>query len=462
MTNVLVTFSEAIKTNSVSPANFVLTFNGTAISTFQPALTVLSSNEILVGNLSAVTGTAGTYQLIINLGGISDLAGNINPGAAVAMSWQNVASGSPPVITQVPNTTVHPGATLQISVAATDPQGTAITFSLGAGAPSGVTITGDGLLTWTPTCDQGTSSNRITVWATDTLSPPLSSAMSFAVLVGDCGQFAVGSTIAQVGTIANVPFSLAASPGITNLSFGLSYPANRFTNWAITASNLIGGSATARQLNSSRANFTIGATAGSILQGTTLSGAISFMPLPGTSAFVPLAFTNILGAWSNGSSLAIAGITGRVVVISAQPLLETQPGANSNILVTLYGNPGASYEISYTTNLSAPTWLAAGRVPMTNLWQTFSFDIVLPQSFYRAAQFFADPPILDVNPSTSSPISLLLYGLRGTAYHIAASTDLSPHADWQTITNLTLTNSFNSIYISPPTNPATFLRAFHY
>ena len=67
-------------------------------------------------------------------------------------------------------------------------------------------------------------------------------------------------------------------------------------------------------------------------------------------------------------------------------------------MLTLYGNPGSSYQIAYATNLLGTNWVPAWRVPMTNLFQTFVATQTFPQVFYRAWEFSANPPILDSAP----------------------------------------------------------------
>jgi hypothetical protein len=91
---------------------------------------------------------------------------------------------------------------------------------------------------------------------------------------------------------------------------------------------------------------------------------------------------------------------------------------------------------------------------MTNLYQYFPVAPTPPQLFYRALQFSADPPILDLNAPT-----LLLYGLNGTNYVIEATSNLGATNGWTPATNFMLTNSFQFIGIGSPTNSAMFFRA---
>ena len=85
----------------------------------------------------------------------------------------------------ISNQTVFANTLLSLTASATDtdlpPQ--TLTFTLGSGAPTGATITTNGLFTWTPTHAQSPSSNHIVVIVTDNGTPPLSATQSFTVTV---------------------------------------------------------------------------------------------------------------------------------------------------------------------------------------------------------------------------------------------------------------------------------------
>ena len=148
-----------------------------------------------------------------------------------------------------------------------------------------------------------------------------------------------------------------------------------------------------------------------------------------------------------------------MVVIGAEPLLEAWLSTNSQRMITLYGNPGASYAIGHNTALSGTNWQLGWRVPMATLFQQFAEDQTSPRIFYRAWEFFADPPLLQLLGTGNSVSSLLLYGRAGTNYIIQASTNLSDPNAWQPTTNFMLTNSFRVIGLGSPTNGRRFFRA---
>jgi hypothetical protein len=457
ITNLLVTFSKAIDTNTISAGAFTLTRDGAPQSgTGAPAILITSTNTVVVTNLAALTATPGNYQLTLNLAGVRDLAGNAGK-AFVSTGWQTVSPNQPPVITQEPDAFTQAGAVFQRLIVATDPEGNAIQFSLGAGAPAGASITTNGWFTWTPDCDQGGTTNVVTVWATDNGVPPASNSMSFAIGVADCVQIQIGSTVAQVGATSSVPVTVFSSAGVTNLAFTLLYPMNRFANWTIAASNSAIASAGAQTLNASNALFNIAAASGQSLQGSALLGSISFKPLPGVSAFVPLTVQSGAAVKLGNNPASVLSTPGRVVVIGREPLLEAHAGAASRQL-TLYGNPGASYQIAVSTNFPGTNWLPMLRVPMTNLVQTFNIDTSLPRAFYRAWQFSADPPIVGLSLPSRTNTTLLLYGLSGTNYTVESASNMPPVL-WSPATNVLLTNSFYFLNLGAPTNKTMFFRA---
>jgi transcriptional regulator with XRE-family HTH domain len=96
---------------------------------------------------------------------------------------------TPPVITQVAYVSMAVGQNLVI----TNRANTQVTFSLDPVDPAGAAITTNGIFRWTPACNQGSSTNIITIWATDVQYPTVSNYMTFLVTVGDCVELSVGS-----------------------------------------------------------------------------------------------------------------------------------------------------------------------------------------------------------------------------------------------------------------------------
>ena len=198
---------------------------------------------------------------------------------------------------------------------------------------------------------------------------------------------AVGSTVMQAGTTSSVPVNLLTSVALTNLSFTLVYPPDRFTNWFVAISNSAIGAAAVQDLNPTQTLFNFGSPLGQAIQGPTLIGSIYFSALPGQSAFLPLEVTGIIGSNLDGSADGDTfGQGGRVVVIGPEPLLAVPFGSNSTSLLILYGNPGTNYQVLFSTNLLSTNWQVQWSVTMTNLIQYLPVNQTVPQIFYRAVQ----------------------------------------------------------------------------
>jgi hypothetical protein len=289
-----------------------------------------------------------------------------------------------PVITPVPAQSAVVGQALTVTNFAegsTPP----VTFSLGASDPAGTVITTNGIFSWSPACEQGSSTNLITIWATDSSIPPLSNSMTFVITVGECVQVGLGSTVMQVGQTSSVPVTLQSSVGITNLNWIFVAPSNRFANFTFVFTNSSIGISTVQVLDSARAGFTLSTKANQTLQSPSQLGNIFFSALPGASGFVPVVPADILAYKTDGTLAGnTGGQPGRVVVIGAEPLLKAWKGSNSISMLTLYGNPGTNYEFLVGTNLSSNIWLPAGSVLMTNLQQDFIINLTAPQMYFRA------------------------------------------------------------------------------
>jgi uncharacterized repeat protein (TIGR01451 family) len=90
----------------------------------------------------------------------------------------------PPVLNPIPGPlSAQVGRALSLTVSASDPNNDSITYSLGAGSPTGATINStSGVFTWTPTCAQGPMSYPISIIARD--SKGATDTETFAIQVG--------------------------------------------------------------------------------------------------------------------------------------------------------------------------------------------------------------------------------------------------------------------------------------
>jgi hypothetical protein len=92
---------------------------------------------------------------------------------------------TPPVLAALSDQTVYANTLLTFTASATDtdqpPQ--TLTFSLGTDAPTGASITTNGVFNWTPTSAQAPSTNPVSVVVADSGVPQMSVTNSFSVVV---------------------------------------------------------------------------------------------------------------------------------------------------------------------------------------------------------------------------------------------------------------------------------------
>ncbi len=105
--------------------------------------------------------------------------GNNKAASPLTASPCDATANQPPVITSAPPITASPGVAYSYQVQASDPNGDALTYSLGAG-PQGMSFNATGLISWTPTEGQ-TGDNAVTVQVSDGRGG--SAEQSFAVSV---------------------------------------------------------------------------------------------------------------------------------------------------------------------------------------------------------------------------------------------------------------------------------------
>lgn len=162
-----------------------------------------------------------------------------------------------PSLDPVDNQTVVEGQALELSLVATDadqPTNT-LSFSLADGAPTGMQIDPvTGVLTWTPTADQGPGDYTVEVEVVDDGSPALSDTVSFDVHVSEPGEPPQLDTIADQTIDLGQGLTLAVSASdpdtpLEGLTFSLGPdspagatidPATGALNWAPTEIDQLG------------------------------------------------------------------------------------------------------------------------------------------------------------------------------------------------------------------------------
>jgi hypothetical protein len=347
--------------------------NTTLSTTLVDGLNSAQSVALAIGGI--VPATTNHFRVVaINSAGTSF-------GADVAFATPALP---PPAITQVANESIVVGQGVIITnraQVATAP----VTFTLDSSAPANATISPNGVFKWTPSCGQGSTTNLITIWATDSSTPPLSNSMSFLVVVSECIQVGVGSTVMQTGHTGSIGVTLLSTVSLTNLSWTLVCPSNRFNNFSFAFTNAEIATSVVQVLDPARTLFNLEVKPGQTLQSPSQLGSIVFAAPPGHSGFLPVVAADILGIKDDGTSAGnIGSQPGTIVLIGFEPMLAAWAASDSTHMITIYGNPGTNYQLAYTTNLMLPNWQPAFTVPMTNLIESVPVYQTAPQIFYRA------------------------------------------------------------------------------
>jgi hypothetical protein len=130
--------------------------------------------------------------------------------------------------------------------------------------------------------------------------------------------------------------------------------------------------------------FTLVTKPGQPLPSPSVLGTIGFTALPGDSAFVPAAATNIIGIQSGGSLVGnINSLPGQITIVGFHPLLSSALGGNSMITLTLFGTPGSNYVMAYSTNLASTNWQTEGSVLLSNVQQSISIPATNANMYFR-------------------------------------------------------------------------------
>ncbi|MCO5050837.1 MAG: YDG domain-containing protein [Verrucomicrobiae bacterium] len=206
-------------------------------------------------SFESAIGTNDTVTLAVSLGGvgvISNLTVNgisttnyttRTVGDNTMLYWDTVMTTTPQqVVLTLPSTTNLPpvlaanadvviaeGQLLTITNTAVDPEGDAMTFSLGAGVPAGMNMTPDGILTWTPDETCGGLNYTVQVIVTDNGFPSRSATNSFTVTVDEWNETPILPSLANRISIGQ------ALVQVVNTATDADLPANSLSYALLTA-----------------------------------------------------------------------------------------------------------------------------------------------------------------------------------------------------------------------------------
>jgi hypothetical protein len=300
-----------------------------------------------------------------------------------------------PTLAVITNRVVREGQLLMVTNVATDPDLplNALTFSLGSGAPAGVSVHPvTGLLNWRPTEFQGGVTNRLAVIVTDNGVPPLSATQQFNVIVRDTlrdFELSVGSTTVLAGETGVVPIALKSSLELNEVSFFLGVPETSLSNVFLRATSPEVISALMLPAGPNRADVRFELDPDLAQTGLRSLAELSLGTRPtNNSSIVRLPVTTLAATTASEQLLAnAAGRDGSIYVVGQQPLLEARALTNGWIELVIHGRPGRTYVAEASLQLTGPVWSVSWTGLQTNRVQVFQVQSPTNSSqFWRARE----------------------------------------------------------------------------
>lgn len=278
----------------------------------------------------------------------------------------------------------------------------------------------------------------------------------------------VGSTLVITGQAGGVTVNGNSSVESATINVTLDIPPGHLTNFALQAlaPELNPGASTVTPLGGSSWLLHFTAQSGQSFSGAKQLGQLTFTAVAGqSSAFVPLQVTSLAATRPDASPVSqLVAQSGRVVVVGYQPLLEALRAPDGSRTLMLYARPNATYAIEYANALSGSNrWTSWVRVPMTDLSTTLQpTQPIEPSVFYRAYEFRADPPILEVQLAPDESRTLLLYGKPGASYAVEYKTNIFGAGGWLLLGRVPMTGSFSTLQPAQPGLQNLFYRAYEF
>ena len=297
------------------------------------------------------------------------------------------------IIAQTPltNVTILPYASFRYPLSSPFPAANKVVYSLESGAPEGARLIprkGTTYLTWTPSSTYASTTNIISVRATDFANSATTTNFLFVVSVYDYLNVSPGVAAVEAGQNVSLPLSAVCSDPLSNITFTISWPSGKFSNPTLA---LAPGSifTSTVQVQGTNLQINLRAGAGKSFTGSNFVANLNFASATNQpSAFVPMTTRIVAGVRPNSTQLVglFAGL-GEVVVVKDQPLLKSLVATNSARTLNLYGKVGRSYQVLYTTNMTANTvWQPLTTYTHNSVAQSMSVNNSAPVIFYRLKQ----------------------------------------------------------------------------
>ena len=189
--------------------------------------TGVTVNSIIYNNPTTLTlnlSVAGNAPAGVRTVTVTNPDGQSVASSSGILTINSVVSNTPPVLPFVADRVVVENTLLTFTNTATDPEGNALTYTLGSGAPTGATVTNNGVFRWTPSETQGPGTNLISMIVTDNGTPSLMAMRSFTVIVVETNDHAP-----VLVAVADRTIHAMTTLTITNSATDADLPANVLT-----------------------------------------------------------------------------------------------------------------------------------------------------------------------------------------------------------------------------------------
>lgn len=443
-----------------------------------PALTELTAGDLLVSGGGVLT--------------LPSLASHIHQTGCAAHTWEVNGAGS---VLNLPALTELSGADCGVLAFEASAGGTIVMSNLSTIADGRLSFLADGTnsrialdtlrqsLATTRTVDFE-ARNRGTISMPEMPGGPTvnvtvrsNGVMSVAQLVQLGGITAIGATV-HLASLTNFDDgSLVVSNGAVITAPGLRSYAQRddcFVDaWRVQGVGSAVDFSSLRQLSGAGCgSFDLQAMGGGQMRLGGLTnipfGNFSVLSSGGGSVVDLSALTTFLN--SNGLS-KLTATNGGVILLSPTPsilsgvaiqLSTGTPGLPTTSLnasnLILHASAWRSYWVESRDTLrpDAP-WEFFRRVPSTNEFQIIA-PPASPNRTFRVREFVADPFALELAPDGSAGVRVTLFGPVGGVFDLQGTTNLLSPLNWQTLANVTMTNTFRIFPTEPSTTPQRYFQ----
>lgn len=350
--------------NELTPLNVTATATDSDLPTNALTFALVSGpaglNVAANGNITwtptEVQGS-GVYSVFVSVSDTNPVAVNAK-SLSVTNSFQITVneSNSVPILTLPANTNINEQAAYLATATATDSDlpANSLTFALVSG-PGGLTVSPTGVISWTPSEAQGSSTNLVTISVTDT------------------NLTAVNATSLRVTNLYQIIVNeVNSAPTLGTLS-----------NWNVNPGVVISFTATATDSDQPTNTFVftlVSPPAGATVNGS--SGQFTWRP---TTAQANTTNTLQLRITDNGTPPLNDTRPFTVIVNPLAPVILTPLGyTNGQFALRVNGTAGPDYILSASTNLTQWTDVQTNLSPALPFQFSHTNASTIPARFYRA------------------------------------------------------------------------------